>query len=646
MNDKRKEWLHSILLSINEAVIVVDAHGKVDLLNPLAEVLTGWKLDEVLGKELVDFFHVINKDTRVEVENLATSVLREGMALVLGDHLLLIRRDGTERQISGNCMPVGNDTGEITGAVLLIHDERTAIEEGLRESEGRLRRAELLAHVGHYAFDGDGGNPTWSAGLKKIWGIDINTNPSFSDLALMLHPDDRDWVLAEQKKATEEMRQFDLEYRIMRPDGTDATVRSYGEFTPAELGGIPRFFGTLIDITDQKRAEKEKADLENQLQHAQRTESIGRLAGGIAHDFNNMLGVILGYADLALEKVASTKPLRSDLIEIRNAALRSANLTRQLLAFARKQVASPKILNLNDVIGDMLKMLQRLIGEDINLIWLPGDNLGLVKMDPAQVDQILANLCVNARDAISGVGKITIETNNVTFDEAYCAEHPGFLPGSYIMLALSDNGMGMDQETQANIFEPYFSTKEAGKGTGLGLSTVYGIVKQNEGFINVYSESGQGTTFKIYLSRLMAEGKASVITTFDQVARGGSETILLVEDESVILDLGRRLLESLGYHVLAANSPTDALILAKEHPETIDLLITDVVMPEMNGRELAEQLNVIIPDLKILYMSGYTANVIAHHGVLDEGVMLISKPFSKNELAIKVREAITMKIPG
>jgi len=397
-------------------------------------------------------------------------------------------------------------------------------------------------------------------------------------------------------------------------------------------------------LSDRKLAEKEKTKLEAQLQQAQRMESIGRLAGGVAHDFNNMLTVILGQVELSLLKIDSGNPLRSGLLQIRKAAEHSASLTRQLLAFARKQTIAPKLLDLNDIIGDMLKMLHRLIGEDIDLAWMPGANIGLVKIDPAQVDQILANLCVNARDAILGNGKITIETSKVDFDGVYCAEHPDFIPGSYIMLALSDDGVGMDQKILSQVFEPFFTTKKEGKGTGLGLSTVYGIVKQNNGFINVYSEVRQGTTIKIYLPKYKTDSGERLTKTIDQVVQGGSETIMLVEDELMILDLTRNILESLGYKVLTFNNSTEALNFAREHKGTIDLLITDVVMPEMNGRELAEQIDTIFPDLKTLYISGYTANVIVHHGILRDGVIFLPKPFSKKDLADKVRETLTMKM--
>lgn len=309
------------------------------------------------------------------------------------------------------------------------------------------------------------------------------------------------------------------------------------------------------------------------------------------------------------------------------------------MAFARRQTVRPELLDLNDTVAGMLRMLGRLIGEDIELVWKPGPNLGQVLIDPSQVDQILANLVVNARDAIGGVGQVVIETENVTLDEPYAARRPEVIPGRYVMLAVSDNGRGMDADTLANLFEPFFTTKPIGQGTGLGLATVYGIVKQNEGFINVYSEVGQGATFRIYLPRHDAEPQAAEAAERPQLA-GGHEAVLLVEDEQPLLELGRRILQQLGYTVLAARSPAEALALAQEHEGPIHLLVTDVVMPEMNGRELAERLRLLRPEMKCLYMSGYTANVIAHRGVVDEGVQFLQKPFTVASIAAQVRAAL------
>jgi CheY-like chemotaxis protein len=369
-------------------------------------------------------------------------------------------------------------------------------------------------------------------------------------------------------------------------------------------------------------------------------DSVGRLAGGVAHDFNNMLTVIRGNVALALEQIDSTQLIYADLIEIRKAADRSADLTRQLLAFARKQVVAPKVLNLNDTVVGIIKMLQRLIGEDISLQWLPEANLWPVKVDPSQIDQILANLCINARDAIAGVGNIAIETRNSTLDEGYCAAHAGFVPGDYVRISVSDNGRGIDKETLPNIFEPFFTTKGIGEGTGLGLATVYGAVKQNNGFINVYSEPGTGTTFTIYLPRHSGGAEEEQEEGIAGQMVRGKETVLLVEDEPAILKLTERILTRAGYTVLPARTPGEAMRLASEHVSPIDLLITDVVMPEMNGRDLAKNLLSFYPGLKLLFMSGYTANIIVHQGVLDPGVNFIQKPFSIDDLATKVRDVL------
>ena len=394
------------------------------------------------------------------------------------------------------------------------------------------------------------------------------------------------------------------------------------------------------DITESRQAEAEREKLQAQLVQAQKMESVGRLAGGVAHDFNNMLGVILGYAEMALTNLDPSLPLYSNIVQIHKAAGRSAEITRQLLAFARKQTISPQVLNLNETVEGMLKMLRRLIEENIDLVWQPRSGLWLVKMDPSQIDQILANLCVNARDAIAGTGKLTIQTGMATFDEAFCAGNEGSAPGDYVLLAVSDDGCGMGPETLSHLFEPFFTTKAVGKGTGLGLATVYGIVTQNNGFINVASEPEKGTIFKIYLPRYEEAVETAIPQDLEQPARGNGETVLLVEDNAALLELVRKMLTGLGYRILEASSPALALKRAGEHPGAIDLLITDVVMPEMNGRALAERLAALHPGLKVLFMSGFTSDAIAHHGVLDDGIHFIQKPFSMRNISRKVREAL------
>ncbi len=403
--------------------------------------------------------------------------------------------------------------------------------------------------------------------------------------------------------------------------------------------------GMTTEITERRQAEEERERLRGQLSQAHKMESIGRLAGGIAHDFNNMLGVILGHIELALMRVSPSEQLHGNLQEIEKAARRSADLTRQLLAFARKQTVVPKVLDLNETVTGMLNMLRRLIGEDIDLVWSPGEGLWPVKMDPTQIDQILANLCANARDSINNVGRVIISTENATISTAYCIEHEGCAAGDFIMLSVTDNGCGMEKETLPLLFEPFYTTKEIGKGTGLGLATVYGIVQQNNGFIKVDSEPGRGTTFSVCLPRHDEPISSCAKEDGAETLSLGRGTVLLVEDEPAILAMATQMLEKIGYRVLTAGTPLTAIRLAREQVGEIDLLLTDVIMPEMNGWELSKKLLEIQPGMKRLFTSGYTADTIAQHSVLDEEVHFIQKPFTMQELSTRVRKAMEQE-PG
>ncbi len=407
-----------------------------------------------------------------------------------------------------------------------------------------------------------------------------------------------------------------------------------------EQGKISGLVGIHTDISAQKRTQHEREQLQAQLLQAQKMESIGRLAGGVAHDFNNMLGVIIGHTDLALQRSDPTGEMRDRLEEISKAAHRSVELTRQLLAFARKQAVTPKVFDLNETVAGTLKMLQRLIGEDIDLTWEPGEGPLMVCIDPSQLDQILANLAVNARDAISGSGRVRIETALVTLGMPQILQYRELSPGDYVLLSFRDDGCGMDEQTMSHLFEPFFTTKGIGKGTGLGLATIYGIISQNQGLVRIFSQPGEGTEVKVYLPRYQGEYSPVLELPPETEMCGGNETILLVEDEPTILEMGMLMMEQLGYRVLAAYSARQALKLADDFDGDIDLLLTDVVMPEQNGQELSVSLLQKRPGVRVVFMSGYTADIIARHGVLDPGIHYLQKPFRIEALARILRRAL------
>jgi PAS domain S-box-containing protein len=448
----------------------------------------------------------------------------------------------------------------------------------------------------------------------------------------LIHPEDRDFVFAFCRKATEEKRNHELEFRMLTAGDRVVWIRDIATVIVENERPV-KIRGVLLDITERK-------NLEDQLRQSQRVEAVGKLAGGIAHDFNNLVTIISGYSQLLLSRLRQDDPLRKDLEEIKKAGERAATLTQQLLAFSRRQVLLPKIFDLNAVLASMDGMLQRLIGEDIDLVSVQDPTLGRVKADPGQMEQVIMNLVVNARDAMPRGGKLTLETTNIEIRESYRAGEIAIVPGRYVMLAVSDTGCGMDPDTQARIFEPFFTTKGPGKGTGLGLSTVYGIVKQSGGYIFAYSEVNRGTTFKIYLPRI--EGSVEPLEQAKTpLARcAGSETVLLVEDEPGVRILVRETLRMYGYIVLEARHGYEALLIEQEHLNQIQLLITDVVMPQMSGREVADRLLSARRDLKVLYISGYTEAAVIHHGVLDPGTAFLQKPFSPDDLIRKVRQVL------
>ncbi len=529
-------------------------------------------------------------------------------------------------------------------AMLSILEDQKQSEMRMREQTHLLSESQRVGHVGSWFWD-LAGPAAWSEETYRIYGVSPDAFvPDTGSLLALIHPDDRaamqTWIAA----CLADSNPSELEFRIVLPDGTIRYVMGRGGAARDSGGKVSHIAGTVQDISERRLAEAERARLESDFRQVQKMESVGRLAGGVAHDFNNMLAVILGRLELAIKQVSPDAPLYADLIDIRDAAVRSAALTRQLLAFARKQTVAPRALDLNEVVTQMSKMLRSLIGENVDLRWLAHADLWPVSMDPAQIDQILTNLCLNARDAISGFGTITIETSNRTLDEAFCAAHPGSIAGDYASLAVSDDGCGMDEAQLSRAFEPFFTTKAVGRGTGLGLSTVYGISKQNNGFIDVESEPNHGTTVRVYLPRHIGQAVGAPYAeapaeTAGALPRGG-ETVLLVEDEPALLRLTTRMLDDLGYIVLAASTPGGAIELARNGGCRASLLITDVIMPEMNGQTLAENLLSICPRLRCLFISGYPADVIARHGVLGEATHFLEKPFSDVGLAAAVRGAL------
>jgi two-component system cell cycle sensor histidine kinase/response regulator CckA len=634
-----EEKYRNIIEDIQDGYFELDLSGSLTFFNESICKIHGYSREELMGMNHRQF---ADKENSIKAYEAFNKIYNTGTSSNLFDYEI-IRKDGTRRQVEISASLIKDSAGKPIGFRGTTRDvtERKKMEEMLRQSEERYRT--ILDETEDAYFEVDiKGNITFLNDAicrllryprEELMGKSFRVHVAEEDMHIVY---DAFALIYNTGKPVRDIR-----YKAVRRDGTTGYAEMTGFPLRNRNGEIIGFRGVGREITERIQAEEEKARLESQLLQAQKMESVGRLAGGVAHDFNNMLSVILGRVEMALMKIDPAQPITASLQEIRKAANRSADLTRQLLAFARKQAITPVVLDLNKTVESMLKMLQRLIGEDIDLTWLPGDGVWPVMMDPSQIDQILANLCVNARDAISGIGKISIETNNVTFDEEYCSMHHGFVPGDYVRLALSDNGCGMDKETLAQVFEPFFTTKETGKGTGLGMATVYGIVKQNNGFINAYSEPGKGTTFTIYLPRYEGKATETQTETASEQSTNGNETILLVEDEPSILNMTAMMLQNMGYTVLAASGSRDAILMAEDYAShNIHMIISDVVMPEMNGPELAKKILELYPHLKVLFMSGYTADIVALHGVLDHGMHFIQKPFSVSALAAKVREVL------
>jgi PAS domain S-box-containing protein len=788
------------LQSIGDAVIATDATGRITLLNPVAEAMTGWSNEEAQNRPLEEVFQIVNEETLRPAENPVARVLREGRVVGLANHTLLIDRLGRRFPIADTAAPIRDEDGGIQGVVLVFRDQSAerAAQRALEESEARIRGliSAIPDHIfrldrnyrfldcwvnddnnllvpreqflGKTTFEvmpwevAEGGaralDRALETGVMQIYEYSLDTPDGVGWYEQRLTPISADEVIAITRDVTERKRreqvtrlrlallEFAAEHSyhevltkaleeicalVDSASGLCLAVESdrralslqawhpptlHSQASPgrralrypiepgsvwaqalasrsptvhegfARLNGADRddsgeriaserqliapvirqekvvallsvcnkptpYMRTDVllleeiadmvwEIAERKRMEESERTLQERLARAQKLEAIGQLAGGVAHDFNNMLAVILMRSELALQKLEPSSPLHRHLTEIHKTAQRSAELTRQLLGFARKQIVMPRVLDLNAEIAASLSMVRSLVGEAITVEWLPQANLWPVRMDPSQLNQILVNLCVNARDAIDGIGKIVIRTENSVLDALFADPPFDFSPGEYVLLTISDDGCGMSREVLAHLFEPFFTTKELGKGTGLGLATVYGIVRQNQGYIQVYSEVGVGTTFKIYFPRY-SEAPLSTEAPSDVVPQGAGEVILLVEDEPAVLEMAAESLRRLGYAVLTAATPSEALNVAATHPHPIDLLITDVVMPEMNGRQLAAEIALHQPRIRRLFISGYPADFITHRAVLDEREQVLAKPFSFHQLAEAVRRALS-----
>jgi two-component system cell cycle sensor histidine kinase/response regulator CckA len=626
---EREELFHLISENAADMIAIVDMEGK-RLYNSLSyHRVLGYSPEELQASSS---FEQIHPDDRERVKAAALDARRTGIGKTL--EYRLRHKDGTWLWLESTSSVICNIENEPEKLVIVNRDitERKRAEEALRQSEAGFRSVVEDAPYGIYRASSTGQFLQVNPALEKMLGYELQNELLKSELVadIFLHAGEYE-RLTELLIRTNEIKDVETEWK--RQDGTPITVRCSGRRINDE-NGMPAYFEVFAEDVTEKRV------LEKQLRMAQKMEAIGRLSGGIAHDFNNLLGVIIGYSHVLKKELGANSALCEHAVEIEKAGQRAASLTKQLLAFSRQQVLTPAVLNLNTLVSDMEGMLPRLLGEDIAVSLTLDSELGSVKADQSQLEQVIMNLAVNARDAMPQGGKLKIQTANVELDQAYARDHPGSKAGNYVLLAVTDTGTGMNTETLAHIFEPFFTTKERGKGTGLGLATVYGIVKQSNGYIFVDSAPGKGATFQIYLPQHVGKPAAEEGNVDSGEKLGGSESILLVEDSEPLRKLAQTFLESAGFRVQSAEHGEDALQVASRHGKTFDLLLTDVVMPGMNGRVLAEHLLPRQPGMKVLYMSGYTDSFIAGHGVLEPGTHLLHKPFTDEVLIRKVREVL------
>jgi PAS domain S-box-containing protein len=546
-----------------------------------------------------------------------------------------------ERQARLEALKAGIEqtVAERTADLTRENIERREAEEQLRHSQAQLAQAQQIARMGSWEWDLIENKVTWSDETKRLYArTPEDAGAPMENCLERVHPDDLARVNKIMAESLRTREPFVCEHRVNLPDGTQRIILGRGEIVLNDEGVPARMLGVVQDITETKRAAEALQRSEDQLRQSQKMEAVGRLAGGVAHDFNNLLTVIGGYCAMSLPSITAGNPLQKNILEIQKAAERASALTSQLLAFSRKQVLQPRVLQLNEVVHGMEKMLRRLIGEDVELSTKFDSDLGCVKADPGQLEQVIMNLAVNARDAMPRGGKLTITTTNVLIDHKTKFRNRTLEPGRYVMLSISDNGMGMSEDVKTHLFEPFFTTKGLGKGTGLGLATCHGIIAQSGGDIHVYSEPNSGTTFKIYLPRTDARPEPAPVPDAGN-SPVGSESILVVEDDPSVRRLAVTILNGRGYRVQESNNAFEALELLRRNP-SFDLVITDVIMPQMSGKELYDQIRSQMPQIRVLLMSGYTNDALAHHGVLDEGLSFLEKPFSPSALARKTRETL------
>ena len=604
-------------------VLVTDKEGFIEYVNQKFTIVTGYTLDEVKGqKPNILKSDYLSDDIYSDLWNTISS------GKVWRGEFHNKKKNGDLYWETAMISPVKNIQGEITNYIALKEDIN---ELKISQEKFKFVSESVNDLIFIYRVKPMKGFEYVSPNCEMLTGYTQQEHYDDPELGFkIVHPDDFKLV---ENLLDKDNNNKCIITRWIKKDKTVIWTEQRNSYLCDKNGDLITIQGVARDITTIKLAEMEKEKLQTQLMQAQKMESIGRLAGGISHDFNNMLSVISGNIELALLDIDFHNPLYSKLLDVKKATERSSSLTRQLLAFARKQSISPKIINLNTIINDMLKILKRLIGENITLTWIPDNSLWNIKIDPSQLDQVLANLCVNAKDAIFDIGTISIETKNVSIDSNFCKAYIGLNPGDYASIKVKDNGCGMDKKTREQVFEPFFTTKAEGKGTGLGLATVYGIVKQNNGYISVDSELNEGTIFTIYLPKYIGNEENNLDVKSKNEVVKGNETILIVEDDLSILSVAEAILKRLGYQTISSKSPIEVLNTIKNQKHKIDILLTDVVMPEINGKELAEKVKECFPELKTIFMSGYTSDVISVYGVLDEKIHFLQKPFTIQELS-------------